>query len=108
MSEAEGVEPAGDWFAAELNVPVDVAVLNFVVQYYEHYDNNYGQDFKAAVQVDSKGRSVALSQCCTSYCLPAAHSITKALACCSSRAEAIGCFQSPLKCTPCDVRLHTF
>ena len=66
MSEARGVQPAGDWFAAEVNVPQDVAVLNFVIQYYEHYDNNYGLDFKAAVEVDSEGRSVALSRCC--YC----------------------------------------
>ena len=63
MSEAKGVQPAGDWFSAEVDVPQDVAVLNFVVQYYEHYDNNYGLDFKAAVEVDSEGRSVALSQC---------------------------------------------
>ena len=65
MSEARGVQPAGDWFAAEVDVPQDVAVLNFVVQYYEHYDNNYGVDFKAAVEVDSEGRSVTLSATAT-------------------------------------------
>ena len=64
MSEARGLRPVGDWFAAEVQVPVDVAVLNFVVQYYEHYDNNYGADFKAAVQVDSEGRCVHLLQSC--------------------------------------------
>ncbi len=74
MSEAKGVQPAGDWFAAEVDVPQDVAVLNFVVQYYEHYDNNYGVDFKAAVEVDSEGRFVALSQCYHScHCMLPAH-----------------------------------
>ena len=58
MSEAKGLKPVGDWFAAEVEVPMDVAVLNFVVQYYEHYDNNYGADFKAVVQVDPEGRCV--------------------------------------------------
>ena len=56
MKEARGVKPAGDWFTAETDVPPDVAVLNFVLQYYEHYDNNYGQDYKAAVQFDAGGR----------------------------------------------------
>ena len=56
MKEAHGVKPAGDWFTAETDVPPDVAVLNFVLQYYEHYDNNYGQDYKAAVQFDAGGR----------------------------------------------------
>ena len=64
MREAKDVQPAGDWFAAEVNVPQDVAVLNFVVQYYEHFDNNYGQDFKAAVQFDAEGRSVSPSHPC--------------------------------------------
>lgn len=56
MSEAGGVEAAGDWFDADVDVPSDVAVLNFVLQYYEHFDNNYGQDYKAAIQFDAKGR----------------------------------------------------
>ena len=56
MSSATGVREPGDWFTAEADVPPDVAVLNFVVQYYEHFDNNYGLDYKAAVQFDSHGR----------------------------------------------------
>ena len=65
MSSAAGVREPGDWFTAEAEVPPDVAVLNFVVQYYEHFDNNYGLDYKAAVQFDSHGR------CDTVHCLPA-------------------------------------
>ena len=65
MSSAAGVREPGDWFTAEAAVPPDVAVLNFVVQYYEHFDNNYGLDYKAAVQFDSHGR------CDTVRCLPA-------------------------------------
>ena len=65
MSSATGVREPGDWFTAEADVPADVAVLNFVFQYYEHFDNNYGLDYKAAVQFDSHGR------CDTARCLPA-------------------------------------
>ena len=65
MSSATGVREPGDWFTAEAAVPPDVAVLNFVVQYYEHFDNNYGLDYKAAVQFDSHSR------CDTACCLPA-------------------------------------
>ena len=61
MREANGVKSPGNWFAADVDVPTDVAVLNFVLQYWEHYDNNDGQDYKAAVQFDSEGRFVALS-----------------------------------------------
>ena len=65
MSSATGIREPGDWFTAEADVPPDVAVLNFVVQYYEHFDNNYGLDYKAAVQFDSHGRCDAV------LCLPA-------------------------------------
>ncbi len=62
MREATGVKSPGNWFAADVDVPTDVAVLNFVLQYWEHYDNNDGQDYKAAVHFDSAGRFVAISQ----------------------------------------------
>ena len=65
MSSAPGVREPGDWFTAEADVPPDVAVLNFVIQYYEHFDNNYGLDYKAAVHFDSHGR------CEIVLCLPA-------------------------------------
>ena len=102
MSEAKGVRPAGDWFAAEVDVPVDVAVLNFVVQYYEHYDNNYGQDFKAAVQVDSAGRSVALLAVLRISLLASCTVHHQGLACCCSQAAVTGLFQTPLQRIPCD------
>ena len=60
MSSATGVREPGDWFTAAADVPSDVAVLNFVVQYYEHFDNNYGLDYKTAVQFDSHGRCDAV------------------------------------------------
>eukprot|EP00884_Botryococcus_braunii_P007192 jgi/Botrbrau1/16474/Bobra.0142s0068.1 len=39
----------GDWWAAAIEVPEDAAVINFVIQYYDHYDNNGGLDYKVAV-----------------------------------------------------------
>ena len=54
MEKAEGPGP-GDWWAAELDVLPDAAVVNFVVQYYEHFDNNEGQDYKAVVEHQGGG-----------------------------------------------------
>lgn len=30
----------GEWWEAELEVPFEAAAINFVVNFYEHYDNN--------------------------------------------------------------------
>ena len=49
-AEAPAGQAAGDWWAAEVDVLPDAAVVNFVVQYYEHFDNNEGQDFRAVVE----------------------------------------------------------
>jgi len=35
-----------DWWEAEVSVPLDAAALNFVMNYYEHYDNNGQKDYK--------------------------------------------------------------
>ena len=35
-----------EWWEARLVVPLDAAVLNFVVTYFEHCDNNARADFK--------------------------------------------------------------
>lgn len=55
MEKATGVSEEGDWWAAEFDVFPDAAVINFVVKYYEHFDNNEGQDFKALVELDAGG-----------------------------------------------------
>ena len=53
MDRVTGVSEEGDWWAVEFDVFPDAAVINFVVKYYEHFDNNEGQDFKALVELDS-------------------------------------------------------
>ena len=63
MKRAEG-PGAGDWWAADFDVLPDAAVVNFVLQYYEHWDNNEGQDFKAAVEHQGGG----CAQCCCCTC----------------------------------------
>ena len=49
-AEAPAGQEGGDWWAAEVDVLQDAAVVNFVLQYYEHFDNNEGQDFRAVVE----------------------------------------------------------
>ena len=63
MEKAEGPGP-GDWWAADLDVLPDAAVVNFVLQYYEHFDNNEGQDFKAVVEHQGGG----CARCCSALC----------------------------------------
>ena len=54
MEKAEG-PGLGDWWAADVDVLPDAAVVNFVLQYYEHFDNNEGRDFKAVVEHQGGG-----------------------------------------------------
>lgn len=35
-----------EWWEALVPIPSDAAVLNFVVNYFEHFDNNDRKDFK--------------------------------------------------------------
>lgn len=37
-----------EWWEALYTVPTDAVVLNFITNYYEHYDNNGQKDFKAS------------------------------------------------------------
>lgn len=55
FQKAEGMHAEGDWWAIDFDALHDAAVYNFVVKYYEHYDNNDGQDYKALVQLDEAG-----------------------------------------------------
>ncbi len=48
MVPAEG-RGEGDWWQAPVDVSEGAAVLNFVIQYYEHFDNNGGLDYKICV-----------------------------------------------------------
>ena len=38
-----------DWWVAELDVPFEAVAVNFVISYYEYYDNNGLQDYKLLV-----------------------------------------------------------
>ena len=38
-----------DWWVAELDVPFEAVAVNFVINYYEYYDNNGLQDYKLLV-----------------------------------------------------------
>ncbi|GMH38213.1 hypothetical protein BSKO_06097 [Bryopsis sp. KO-2023] len=38
-----------DWWEGDLNVPVDALVLNFVIQFYDNFDNNNRMDHKIVV-----------------------------------------------------------
>ncbi|EFN55259.1 hypothetical protein CHLNCDRAFT_134595 [Chlorella variabilis] len=49
-----GVDLAEEWWEALYSIPDDAAALNFVVTYFEHYDNNEKRDFKVLVDLPSK------------------------------------------------------
>lgn len=38
-----------EWWVADMQVPYEAAAVNFVVNYFEHYDNNDRQDYKLKV-----------------------------------------------------------
>ncbi|GLC71233.1 hypothetical protein PLESTF_001092900 [Pleodorina starrii] len=48
LSAAEAAQEE-DWFEAEVAVPPEAVAMNFVFNYYEHYDNNGSQDYKVKV-----------------------------------------------------------
>lgn len=45
--------PGERWWVAEVPVPLDAVVLDFVVYFYEHFDNNDGANHRALVTYDS-------------------------------------------------------
>lgn len=45
--------PGGLWWVAEVPVPRDSVVLDFVVYFYDHFDNNDGANHRARVTYDS-------------------------------------------------------
>jgi starch synthase len=47
-----------EWWHAVIQVPQSAAALNFVVNYYEHFDNNNAADYKIAVELPSNAKSV--------------------------------------------------
>jgi len=47
-----------EWWQAVVDVPESAAALNFVVNYYEHFDNNNAADYKIAVELPSNAKSV--------------------------------------------------
>lgn len=38
-----------EWWVADMQIPYEAAAVNFVVNYFEHYDNNDRQDYKLKV-----------------------------------------------------------
>ncbi|KAL4420307.1 hypothetical protein ABPG77_001397 [Micractinium sp. CCAP 211/92] len=56
--EEEPVQAAEEWWEALYTVPIDAVALNFITNYYEHYDNNGQKDFKALVELPSKAASL--------------------------------------------------
>jgi hypothetical protein len=50
MVSAPPVEPE-EWWVAELAVPMQAAVVDFVLNYFEHWDNNGRQDYALKVCV---------------------------------------------------------
>ena len=42
--------PGYDWWSAELSLPAEAAAVNFVINYYDHYDNNNQKDHKLNVR----------------------------------------------------------
>ena len=34
-----------EWWVADMQIPYEAAAVNFVVNYFEHYDNNDRQDY---------------------------------------------------------------
>ena len=53
MDPVESAElPEGRWWSAEVSPPLDAVVLDFVAFFYEHFDNNEGANYRAAVTFD--------------------------------------------------------
>lgn len=51
-------DSTAEWWQAVVQVPQSAAALNFVVNYYEHFDNNNAADYKIAVELPSNAKSV--------------------------------------------------
>ncbi len=49
VAAAAAAPPPGDWYEAEISIPIEAAAINFVINYYEHYDNNKSKDHKILV-----------------------------------------------------------
>jgi len=52
--------PEGRWWSAEVSPPLDAVALDFVAFSYEHFDNNGGANFRAAVTFDPQHATCAL------------------------------------------------
>lgn len=57
---SKGVASKGEWWAAEVTIPETAVVLDFVINYHEHYDNNGGKDYHAATQLPARGAATSL------------------------------------------------
>jgi starch synthase len=51
-------DSGAEWWQAVVQVPESAVALNFVVNYYEHFDNNNSADYKIAVELPSTAKSV--------------------------------------------------
>ncbi|PSC67151.1 glycosyltransferase family 5 [Micractinium conductrix] len=55
---ARPVVEEGEWWEALVTVPIDACALNFVLTYFQHYDNNDRKDFKALIDLPAGVASV--------------------------------------------------
>ena len=53
-----GASVGDEWWEAAVDVPRDAVALNFVINYYEHFDNNGSADFKATVALPAGVTSI--------------------------------------------------
>jgi starch synthase len=51
-------DSGAEWWQAVVQVPESAVALNFVVNYYEHFDNNNSADYKIAVELPATAKSV--------------------------------------------------
>lgn len=46
--------PGECWWVAEVTLPLDAVVMDFVVHYFKHFDNNNSSDHRALVSYDTQ------------------------------------------------------
>ena len=51
VAAAVAADDKEEWWEAEVNVPMEAAAVNFVVNFFEHYDNNNTKDYKILVSL---------------------------------------------------------
>ncbi len=50
QTQPEFKAPENDWWTAEIDIPFDGVCVNFVINFFEHYDNNGSKDYGLKVR----------------------------------------------------------